>query len=51
MILAFILAVGAFGMLAGAISYIVKGRVGTGIIVGVMALLVGSGAASLAAYA
>jgi hypothetical protein len=50
-ILAFFLAVGAIGFLIAAVSRIVNGRIGVGIILFVMALAVGGGAGALAAYA
>jgi hypothetical protein len=48
---ALVMAVGALGLLIAAIGSIFKGRVGAGLAIGVAALLVGGGAASIAAYA
>jgi hypothetical protein len=50
-LLALGLAVGALALLIAGLGMIVKGRVGRGVVVGVLALVIGGTAASLAAYA
>ena len=51
MFLALAMAVGALALLALALSNIFKGRVGMGIVIGIMALIIGGGAGTIAAYA
>jgi hypothetical protein len=50
-LLALGLAAGAFALLIGAIANIFKGKVGLGIVIGVVALVIGGSAGAMAAYA
>ena len=45
------LAAGALALLVAALGTILKGRVGTGLVLGVMALVIGGAAGTIAAYA
>jgi hypothetical protein len=45
------MAVGALLLLIAGISSILKGRVAVGLVLGVLALLIGGGAGTIAAYA
>jgi hypothetical protein len=50
-VLALGLAAGALALLVAALSTIIKGRVGAGLVLGVLALVVGGAAGTIAAFA
>jgi len=50
-LVAFFLAVGAIGLLIAGVSRVLKGAIGVGIVLFVLAVALGSGAGAVAAYA
>ena len=50
-LVAFFLAIGAIGLLIAGVSRVLKGAIGVGIVLFVLAVALGSGAGAVAAYA
>jgi len=50
-LVAFFFAVAAIGLLIAAVSRVVNGRIGVGVVLFVMAIAIGGGAGAIAAYA